>query len=104
MKKRIIGMAGLLLVAYAGSYALLSAMGGYRGFQSGKIRYGGGLAATDLLLWQPKGTWYQSGFLAIDGKTLGRGNRLGYFYAPLIALDRKVFHKTQNIGEPDQQP
>ncbi len=97
MKKWIIGIAALLLVAYAGSYGILSAMGDYRGSQSGKIRYGGGLAVTDLMLWQPRGIWYQSNFLAVDGKTISRGNSLGFFYAPLIELDRAIFHTTQVI-------
>ena len=97
MKKWVIGITALLLVAYAGSYTLLSAMGDYRGYQSGKIRYGGALAATDLMLWQPKGTWYQRGFVDIYGKTISRGNSLGYFYAPLITLDRAIFRKSQDI-------
>ena len=97
MKKWIIGIAALLLVAYAGTYAILSAMGNYRGSQSGKIRYEGGLAATDLMLWQPRGIWYQSNYLAIDGEIISRGNNLGYFYAPLIALDRALFHMTQDL-------
>ena len=97
MKKWITGITALLLVTYAGTYAILSAMGDYRGYQSGKYRFNGALAATDLMLWQPKGTWYQSDFEDIFGNTISRGNRLGYFYAPLIALDRAVFHKSKDI-------
>ena len=104
MKKWIIGIAALLLVAYAGSYTILSAMGDYRGYQSGKYRFNGALAATDLMLWQPKGTWYQSDFEDIFGNMISRGNRLGYFYAPLIALDRAVLHKTQEISGFTKQP
>ena len=104
MKKWIIGIAALLLVAYAGSYTILSAMGDYRGYQSGKYRFNGTLAATDLMLWQPKGTWYQSDFEDIFGNMISRGNRLGYFYAPLIALDRAVLHKPQEISGFTKQP
>ena len=103
MKQWIIGIAALLLVAYAGSYTILRVMGDYRGSKSGKIRYGGGLAVTDLMLWQPKGTWYQGDFLDVDGKTISRGNSCGYFYSPLIALDRAVFHKSQEISGFSQQ-
>ena len=97
MKKWIIGITALLLFAYAGSYSILSAMGDYRGYQSGKYRFNGTLAATDLMLWQPKGIWYQSDFEDIFGNTICRGNRLGYFYAPLIALDRALIHNSQLI-------
>lgn len=99
MKKWIIRIPSLLLIAYAGSYSLLSAMGNYQGSQSGEIRYEGAAAVTDLLLWQPKGTWYQSHFLSVDGETIRRGNRLGYFYSPLIVLDQALFHKTMNVGD-----
>jgi len=104
MKKWIIGIAALLLVAYAGSYTILSAMGDYRGCQSGRFRYNGALAATDLMLWQPRGTWHQGDFDDVFGNTISRGNRLGYFYAPLITLDRSVFHPTKDISGFSKQP
>ena len=104
MKKWIIGIAALMLVAYAGSYTILSAMGDYRSCQSGRFRYNGALAATDLMLWQPRGTWYQSDFEDVFGSTISRGNYLGYFYAPLITLDRSVFHKTKDISGFSRQP
>ena len=104
MKKWITWIGALLLVAYGGSYTILSAMGDYRGSQSGKYRYNGTFAATDLMLWQPRGTWYQSDYEDIFGNTISRGNRLGYFYAPLITLDRAVFHNTKDISEFSKQP
>ena len=104
MKKWIIGISALLLIAYAGSYTIFSVMGDYRGYQSGKFRYNGTLAATDLMLWQPKGTWYQSNFEDIFGNTISRGNRLGYFYAPLITMDRALFHKSHEISGFSKQP
>ena len=104
IKKWIIGIASLLLVAYAGSYTIFSALGDYRGTQSGKIRYGTGLAMTDIFIWQPQGIWYQRNFTTADGEMICRGNRLGYFYAPLVVLDRSIFHKTQEILEMQAQP
>ena len=96
-KKRMIAVMGLLLVAYAGSYTILSAMGDYRGSRTGTLRLHSVFALTDIMIWQPKGVWYQSGFVLMDGDIISRGNSLGYFYAPLISLDRAIFHKTQHI-------
>jgi hypothetical protein len=103
IKKWIIGIASLLLVAYAGSYAILSVMGDYQGSQSGNIRYETGLAVTDISIWKPKGIWYQSEFIAADGKKVSRGNSLGFFYAPLVVLDRKVFHRTSPYIEAETE-
>ena len=56
------------------------------------------MSVSDIAVWQPKGTmWYQSNFINTSGKANSRGNSLGYFYAPMIYLDRKLCHKTRKF-------
>jgi hypothetical protein len=98
-KKWIIAVVAVLMISYVGSYAILGALGGYRFDQSGMVRYEIGPAASDLEMWHPKYAWYQDHFETIDGKRTTRGNALGYFYSPLIKLDRMLIHKTRVIEE-----
>lgn len=76
---------------------VLSYQGSYMMTQSGKIRYElTGLSLFDIAEWRPKGCWFQAGFINAHGEKSYRGNILGYFFAPLIMIDRKFIHKTQN--------
>lgn len=99
-KHRIItcAAAGTLLL-YIGSYAAFSITGGWVISESGKHRLIAGLAASDVLVWQPRYGFCEQ-FMQIDGTTILRADRLGYLYSPLILLDQKAFHPTiQYIGE-----
>jgi len=98
-RKWIIRTLGICASAYVGSYAVLAAFGSYGFQQSGRVRYSFGLSASDLEMWQPKYARFQSNFRTIDGKEVARGNALGYFYSPLIALDRMLFHETRTITD-----
>lgn len=87
-----------LLALYIATYCALSALGKYQFTPSGRIRFGD-LAISDLQIWQPKSIWFQADFLDIRGETISRGNFLGYFFSPLISLDRLWVHKTVEIEE-----
>ncbi len=87
----VIGL--LMLPAYIGCYAMLSAAGEYRSSPTGKLRYSFGLAVTDRTLWQPKGM-YLSRRQTIKGEMTTDANLPGYFFAPLILLDRACWHPT----------
>lgn len=90
-----------LYIIYGSSYCIFSCYGGYRFSQSGSLRYSGGrgLSVSDIVEWSPQGCWYQENFRSITGKVVSRGNEWGYFYAPLIKLDRRFFHKTYTVKE-----
>lgn len=103
-RKRIALLAvGGLLAIYVLSYAILSANGGYVLTQSGRVRYGFGLAVSDIEQWQPRWAWCQR-FRRIDGSHTLRGNWLGYAYAPLILLDQKWIHPTRAIVDVEPAP
>lgn len=74
---------------YLISYLPIRARGSYKLTQSGELRYGFGLSMSDLRQWNPEGCWWQGSFRNIRGEISTRGNSLGYFYCPLIAIDRK---------------
>ncbi len=79
---------------YIGSYCCLSACGGYHFGQSGRVRYGFGLAVSDIVIWQPEFLrWQRVSDTRGEGAT--RGNILGYAYCPLIAIDRWLIHPTR---------
>ena len=80
----------LSLIGYVISYLPRRAMGSYRLTQSGEVRLNFGWAISDLKQWSPEGCWWQGRFFSIKGKIKTRGNNWGYFYAPLIAIDRKL--------------
>ena len=87
-------MIGLFIVlSYVGIYTALSAAGEYRPSHSGKLRYWFGLAVTDRALWQPKGM-YLAQRVDVSGQSKTDGNLLGYFFCPLILLDRAYCHPT----------
>ncbi len=98
--RRIIGCCVLVMfLSYVGSYCVLSAMGGYYFDQTGEVRYSFGFAMSDIAMWHPKYAWYQADYSFVTGERRSRGNELGYFYAPLIRMDRRFIHKTHRLDE-----
>ena len=94
-RRLLIGGLCLMLI-YVLTYCVLSAKGSYYWRQSGKLRYNFGFSVTDMIEWDPYGTVFhrQKG---IDGHYFTRTNDPGYLFAPLIYVDRAVFHKTQML-------
>ena len=86
------------MLVYVGSYGALSAAGDYRASQTGKLRYSFGLSVTDVHHWQPRFMGWEP-FRDVSGKDTSRGDLLGYFYSPLIRLDRAWCHPSQFIFE-----
>ena len=80
----------LLGLGYVISYLPRRAEGAYRMTQSGDIRYQIGLPVSDLSQWNPNGCWWQPHFRNAQSEPQSRGNSWGYFYSPLITLDRKL--------------
>jgi hypothetical protein len=91
-------IAACLVLAYVGSYVALSAAGDYRASQTGKLRYSGGLSVTDVDHWQPHFMWWEP-FHDVYGKDTSRGDLLGYFYSPLIRVDRAWRHPSKYVSE-----
>ncbi len=91
----VVSVVAFLVLAYVVSYCVLSLLGGYYYNQSGEVRYSGGLAATDLVMYQPRFLGWQPRFRRVDGTYTSRGNTLGYFYSPMIYLDRRFVHRTR---------
>ena len=92
----------VILFLYIISYAVLSYFGSYCPTQSGKLRYNAGLSVTDVAQWHPKFI-YGHLFRTIDGKTTYCGNIMGFIYAPLVILDQKYIHKTEELGFTEKQ-
>lgn len=90
-KRLIIGL--LIVLSYLGTYVALSAAGEYWPSHSGRLRYWFGLAVTDRALWQPKGMSLARR-LDVNGESKTDGNLLGYFFCPLILVDRAYWHPT----------
>lgn len=88
--------AGLVLLAYLGSYVAVSSAGGYDFSQSGRMRYGFGLSVSDVSIWHPAGVWWEP-YVDVRGNGTSRGTILGYFYSPLIRLDRRYVHPTEQL-------
>lgn len=91
-----LGPLGLMLVMfslYVGSYSVLSATGRYLGRPSGEIRYANNFAVTDLSLWCPRIVIWERR-KSISGEYIIDANLAGWFYFPLIQLDRMLFHPT----------
>lgn len=87
---------GLMLIAYPGSYIALSAAGGYYFSQSGRTRYAFGLSVSDVSVWHPAGVYWEP-FVDSRGDETSRGTELGYFYSPLIRIDRTFVHPTEQL-------
>lgn len=86
----------VLLLAYLGSYALFTVGGGYYFSPSGQARYSSGLSISDVSIWHPRFLYWEP-FKNIQGESTSRGSTLGYYYSPLIAIDRYSFHPTQQF-------
>ena len=91
--------AGLFM--YSGAYLYLTLHGDWYLTQSGERRWVTGLSVTDMIEWRPRGLWWQGRFKNIEGRYVSRGNTPGYFYSPLIALDRTYWHNPEILLGPD---
>jgi hypothetical protein len=102
MNKTRIGIViAALLVLYFGSYAILSATGGFVFTQSGKIRLG--ISLDDQWIWMPRYGWAQP-YQWPDGRNTVRvGGIAGWLYLPLILVDQAWAHPTQRFITPDGQ-
>ena len=89
-----------LTILYVGSYVILSARGEYVWSQTGKLRYTFGLSVTDIVIWDPAAAHWEP-FRDIYGNDTSRGEPVGYFYSPLIRLDRKWWHPSHEIFAED---
>ena len=100
-RRKIMVVILCFIVIYMVSYCTLSFFGKYVPGQSGNLRYSVGLGVTDIARWQPK--FIYGGLYCPIGKDNATyfGNILGYFYAPLVLVDQKYFHKTQSLIDPD---
>ena len=98
---RVCLCAAAFLLIYLVSYIPLSLAGGYYWSQTGDRRWNYGLAVSDIIVWEPAWCRYQWCFLNIKRERVSRGNSLGYFYSPLILLDRALFHPTTRIMDKD---
>jgi len=89
--RRRLLVAIILLAAYLSSYAVMSARGDWVWSQTGKVRYDFGFAISDVIRWDPAAAHWEP-FRSVDGSDTSRGNFLGYFYLPLIRVDRGLIH------------
>lgn len=95
-KNRVITTLALI-VLYLSSYSLLSFCGKYHASRSGTNRWNAvGLAVVDQDLWHARGVFWQP-FVTIDGKHTYQATYLGFFYSPLICVDRMYVHKTVKL-------
>ena len=88
--------AAIAVFVYVGTYAYFTSAGQYYFSQSGKVRYSFGLSACDVSIWQPRFLDWQP-FQNVYGQSTSRGSTLGYYYAPLIFIDRLWFHPTRTL-------
>jgi hypothetical protein len=91
-----------LALVYVGAYAALSAAGAWYWSQTGKLRYTSGLSVSDVERWHPAWARWEP-FHNIYGQDTSRGNTAGYFFSPLIRLDRRWFHPDRELF-PATQP
>jgi hypothetical protein len=101
VQKRLIAtlvIAACAVITYIGLYIFLTFLGDYRASQTGMLRYGGAFAVTDVYHWQPRFMWWEP-FRNIRGEDTTRANALGYFYSPLIRLERYWFRPSKFIFE-----
>lgn len=93
--------ASLFILAYVGSYAYFTACGAYYFSRSGQLRYSSGLSVSDVSIWYPQFLYWEP-FRDIEGTSTSRGSTLGYYYSPLIAVDRYWLHPTQQLLPDDR--
>lgn len=100
-KKALLSVVALPLI-YCATYVALSAFGGHVFSQSGELRYDGGLSVSDIVVWQPYGCWYQHKLRRSSGEYGSRGNKLGYFFSPLIRIDREYMHPGKQLFDSNE--
>jgi hypothetical protein len=93
--REVVRTVRMMLVLYVTTYAILSGYGKYVWSQSGRLRWGGGFAVTDCVLWQPLGAHGQR-YRHVDGTVGFRGNGLGFLFYPLILADQACIHPTRS--------
>lgn len=86
----------ILLLIYVGSYVCLSSYGGYYFCQTGSLRYSSGLSVSDVSMWQPRFLYWQR-LQNVSGESTSQGTVLGYYYCPLIMIDRRWVHCTRRL-------
>jgi hypothetical protein len=89
----------VLLGTYVGSYLAMASRGGWYWSQTGRHRYNFGFSVTDVERWFPAYAHWEP-FRDIYGSEGSRGNLAGYFYSPLIRLDRAWFHPDRLLFSP----
>jgi hypothetical protein len=88
-----------LVILYVGSYVVLSSIGEYRASISGRVRcQSTGMGLHDAGIWEPKGVYWDP-YLDVSGRRTNRATLLGWFYSPLVALDRRWVHPTHYMFE-----
>jgi hypothetical protein len=93
--RRRLLIAGFAIVVYVGSYVPLTLFGEYRIDMTGRHRPWG-LALMDVYLWQPKAMYFRV-YTSVSGDTECSSDLLGAVYAPLILIDRAVWHRSRFI-------
>ena len=86
----------ILFLVYVGSYAYFTSTGSYYFSQTGNVRYSSGLSMSDVSIWHPKLLYWQL-FQDTYGQSTSRGTTFGYYYSPLILVDRQWIHQTQQL-------
>ena len=94
--------AGLVLAIYIVSYVILSLRGEYVEPVAHAVIGVDGVY--ELQVWQPKYVTRLSFFSEATGERLTRGNALGTLYAPLIAIDAVIWHRTIGFDVIDMGP
>ncbi len=95
----VAGKLVLSLATYVAIYVSLSAFGAYRLKISGERRYAGiGLGLMDTDYWYPAGIEWRR-WKDVSGKYRIDANPLGWFFLPLIFVDRQLVHPNRQIPE-----
>ncbi|RRJ95494.1 hypothetical protein Ga0100231_015515 [Opitutaceae bacterium TAV4] len=95
MKRRASITLAILAGLYAASYCINTALGGYwmKPVGDGKDKYASGLSMPTAIIWQPR-FGYATPF---------QKDKIGWFYLPLITLDRSVIHKTRYLTNSEDE-
>lgn len=103
MKRRSLLVLMIIMSVYAQTYVILSFLGDRQQEITGAFRlaYKGYPlpAGPDALVWQPRFIYFNVRN-SFDGSTVVESNFLGYMFAPLIYIDRWLFHKSKALMPP----